>query len=297
MTPVVFDLSARIKIRVKGPDAFRFLNGQITNNLQKATTKSAIQASLLTAKGKLSAHVFISAESDGSFLLDADPELGEALTPRIERYIIADDVETEDVTDQFSLFHVIVAAAPEAPWIMRAVDSNRFGEPGFDLWLDRSQEADARAQLSGSLGFAEVRDPEVFRIEQGIPRWGSELTGEIIPIEANLEEASIDYAKGCYLGQEVISRMKMSGQTNKRLRGLIAQENAPLRPGMQLWTEDEAAKEVGWVTSATRSSRLGKEIALAYVKRGFNNEGARLLARGENDAAAIVATVVPLPFG
>ena len=104
--PSFVDLSARIKLRVTGADAFRFLNGQITNNLGKASESAAIQASILNAKGKLSAHVFISKEN-GGFLLDADPELGEELPARLDRYIIADDVQTEDLTEKFSIFHLI----------------------------------------------------------------------------------------------------------------------------------------------------------------------------------------------
>src|SRR4029434_1331287 len=110
----------------------------------------------------------------------------------------------------------------------------------------------------------------------GIPRWGCELTEEIIPIEANLEERTIDYEKGCYIGQEVISRIKMSGQTNKRLCGLISLEDVPLQPTMKLAAPSTEEKEVGWITSATHSQRIGKEIALGYVKRGFNSVGAKL---------------------
>ena len=136
---------------------------------------------------------------------------------------------------------------------------------------------------------------ERWRIEHGVARWGRELTQEIIPLEADLEEDTIDYAKGCYIGQEVISRMKKSGQTNKRLCGLISVEGTALSPGMQLLAI-EGDKEVGHVTSATRSDRLGKEIALGFVKRGSNEIGARLSARTA-DGATTVAEVVSLPFG
>src|SRR2546421_12675941 len=91
--PWFVDLSARVKWRVTGADAVRFLNGQITNNLGKASESAAIQASILNPKGKLSAHVFISKEGAAGFLLDADSELREALPVRLERYIIADDVQ------------------------------------------------------------------------------------------------------------------------------------------------------------------------------------------------------------
>jgi folate-binding protein YgfZ len=152
------------------------------------------------------------------------------------------------------------------------------------------------------------------RIEQGIPRWGRELTNDIIPIEANLEQRAIDYQKGCYIGQEVISRIKMSGQTNKRLCGLIPLDALPLQPGMKLAAPSAPGKEVGWITSATRSERLGKEIALGYVKRGFNSVNTRLAAASPSrrtaggldafatedsdpkTARAIRVEVVPLPF-
>ncbi len=107
---------------------------------------------------------------------------------------------------------------------------------------------------------------EVLRIERGIPRWGRELTNEIIPAEANLEASAIDYAKGCYIGQEVISRMKMSGQTNKRMCGLVPIAGSAIAAGMRLVSD---GKDVGWLTSVARSQRLGRTIALGFVKRGF----------------------------
>jgi len=137
------------------------------------------------------------------------------------------------------------------------------------------------------------------RIEQGIPRWGRELTEEVIPIEANLEERTIDYDKGCYIGQEVISRMKMSGQTNKRLCGLVSLQDFPLHADMKLAATSAKGKEAGWITSAARSDRIAKEIALGYVKRGFNNPGGKLDAlvpENSGAAAAIPVEVVPLPF-
>jgi folate-binding protein YgfZ len=139
------------------------------------------------------------------------------------------------------------------------------------------------------------------RIEQGIPRWGRELTNEIIPIEANLEQRAIDYQKGCYIGQEVISRIKMSGQTNKRLCGLISLDDLPLQPGTKLAAPSAPEKDVGWITSATRSKRLGKEIALGYVKRGFNSANTGLNAFAAKDSepktvGTIRVQVVPLPF-
>ena len=297
MTPAFFDFSDRVKLRLTGADAARFLNGQITNDLRKATAASAIQASLLNAKGQLSAHVFISAE-EGAFLLDADVGLREELTARLERYVIADDVQIEDVTASFSIFHVTKETAPTVPLPGKNIAANRFGCPGWDLWIDAAESERLRQTLAADFAFCDDACAEVFRIEQGIPRWGRELTDEIIPVEANLEPTSIDYSKGCYIGQEVISRMKMSGQTNKRLCGLVSFSGGPLQAGMRLRAESDAGKDAGWITSATRSARLEKEIALGYVKRGFNSNGTRLQAVHAEPAGQTgnPVEIVPIPF-
>ena len=101
-----FDLSARAKLRVTGADRLRFLNGQLTNDVRRGTETSAIEACVLNAKGKMDAHLFVRANGD-SFLMDADRALQSSLQPRLERYIIADDVQIEDVTGRMSIFHVL----------------------------------------------------------------------------------------------------------------------------------------------------------------------------------------------
>ena len=290
------DLSGRTKLRITGNDRLRFLNGQITNDLRKATETAAIEACVLNAKGKINAHIFVSAAPD-CFFVDAAPELRETLVTRLERYVIADDVQIEDVTDQLSIFHLLSQTAPNLR-VRRIISAHRFGETGWDIWTERAVYDAVLQQLSPTYGLLEHAAAEIARIEHGIPRWGRELTDEIIPIEANLEERAIDYEKGCYIGQEVISRIKMSGQTNKRLRGLISLEDIPLQPGMKLAATSAKGKEAGWITSATRSEKIGKEIALGYVKRGFNDPGARLdaLTSDSGTATAIAIEVVPLPF-
>jgi folate-binding protein YgfZ len=293
-----FDLSPRVKLRVTGADAFRFLNGQISNDLRKAAADLAIQASILSAKGKLNASVFVSVEAD-SFALDGDPEVREELPVRIERYIIADDVQIEDVTDHFAIFHVTGERFTAPSRSCRTVQANRFGCPGWDIWAERVAAEQLREELSATRGFCDEECADIFRIEQGIPRWGRELTNEIIPTEANLEAASIDYSKGCYIGQEVISRIKISGQTNKRLCGLVSISGAPLQSGMRLAPDEDHGKEGGWITSAAHSSRLGKEIALGYVKRGFNSVGSRLQARpldNSGDDRNVPVELVAVPF-
>ena len=291
----VFDLSARIKLRVSGTDRLRFLNGQLTNDVRKASESNTIEGCILNAKGKMDAHVFLRADAD-CFLIDADVELRESLQSRLERYIIADDVQIEDVTDQLSILHVLTSERPAAT-DCRIVPANRFALAGWDIWIAAERHDEFGQQLSDQFRFCDCDCAEIFRIERGIPRWGRELTPEIIPIEANLEERCIDYEKGCYIGQETISRMKMSGQRNKKLCGLVPVPDAPLFAGMRLFAAADPSKEAGWITSAEQSSRLGKNIALGYVKRGFNATGSRLEAIvPQSPAKHFQVEIVDLPF-
>ena len=293
-----FDFSERAKFVVRGPDALRFLNGQITNDLQKATATHAIEACILNAKGKINAHVFVSAAANAYFL-DAETELRQALPARLDRYIIADAVEVEDVSDQFGLFHVLDSPPPILPNEWKVIQADRFTTAGWDVWMKQSEVESARQFFASQLPICDAECAETFRIESGIPRWGRELTAEIIPIEANLEKRCIDYSKGCYIGQEVVSRMKMSGQTNKRLCGLLPLGDEPLLAGMRLTSLEENPRDVGWVTSVGHSPRLKKVIALGFVKRGFNARGTKLrsLLRGADDnSTAVRVEVAALPF-
>jgi len=296
MTAPLFDLSGRAKLRITGSDRLRFLNGQVTNDVRKASESAAIEACVLSAKGRMNGHVFLSAARD-CFLADADPDLRQALIARLERYVIADDVQIEDVTDRLSIFHVLSPTAPALGDGWRLVSARRFTESGWDVWSDAALHDVVARQLSSAFRFLDAASAEVFRVEEGVPRWGRELTEEIIPIEANLEVRAIDYEKGCYIGQEVISRIKMSGQTNKRLCGLVSLRGAPLLTGMKLAATGEKSKETGWITSATWSERLGREIALGYVKRGFNSIATRLDAiKPENPSIIARVEIVDLPF-
>ncbi|MDQ6809111.1 MAG: hypothetical protein M3Z64_06755 [Verrucomicrobiota bacterium] len=290
------DLSSRAKLLVGGSDRQRYLNGQLTNDIRKASGDIAIYAAILNAKGRVNADVFVTAAGD-DFLLDAEAELREAIAARLERYIIADDVKIEDVTTHFALFHVIAAEAPLVTSAVRVTRANRLGADGYDIWVLAADRERALQELKSAVTLLCADEAERLRIERGVPRWGRELTEEIIPVEANLEAAALDYAKGCYIGQEVISRMKMSGQTNKRLAGLISVNAEPLALGSRLFSMTDE-KEAGWVTSATRSRRLGKEIALGYVKRGFGAVGQELraLSPAASSTGSVVVEVAELPF-
>lgn len=291
---MLLDLSDRAKFRITGQDRIRFLNGQLTNDILSLRSGSTICACALTAKGKLCADLFVAA-TDTIHYLDADSALRESLAARLEKYIIADDVALEDVTEEFGLFHL---TDTKSPLPLESIDlfqteSIRFVKPGMDLWFPAQQSALIRERLNQVPIDAEA--VENLRIEQGIPRWGSELSESVLPNEAGLDTRAISYIKGCYLGQEVISRIKSLGHVNRHLRGLRPVADLVPQRGDKLVGIDEAGKEVGSITSVGRSRSLDRTIALGYVKRGFDAPGSILQVRRNNTLIGSIE-VCSLPF-
>jgi tRNA-modifying protein YgfZ len=283
-----FDLSARTKLRVTGADRVRFLNGQTTNDIRKAGPDATQESCVLNSKGHLDAHIFLFA-TPNEIWIDADAELHDRLQGRLERYVIADDVLAEDASEGFALFHVLVESEPSAIATKFCVRSRRLGCDGWDLWVESVAAKEAKDALAATYFPADENEWERLRIENGIPRWGRELTPDILPPEANLAPRAINYEKGCYIGQEVISRMKISGQVRQRLCGLVS-ENA-LTPGMELHAE---TKVVGRITSATLSERVHANIGLAMIKRGYIQPGISLVAVAEGTRLNV--RVVEVPF-
>jgi tRNA-modifying protein YgfZ len=294
MSPCFFDLSERTKLRVTGADRVRFLNGQTTNDVRNSNGAETRESCVLNAKGHLEAHLFVFSGPEAIWI-DADEELRERLQARLERYVIADDVIIENVTDEFALFHVIGQTQPKVGREKFCLRSRRFLHSGWDVWGARSDAGEMEQELSTENEFMTPEAREILRIEDGIPRWGRELTPEIIPPEAGLETRAIDYEKGCYIGQEVISRMKMSGQARQRLCGVTAPDE--LAAGLELQAGE---KPVGKITSATYSPRMRAHIGLAMIKRGFNEPGTELRvprpATAATEAGDFNVRVAALPF-
>jgi tRNA-modifying protein YgfZ len=283
-----FDLSVRTKLRVTGADRVRFLSGQTTNDVRKASPDATQESCVLNSKGHLDAHIFLFAIPN-EIWIDGDAELRGQLQGRIERYIIADDALVEDVSEGFALFHVLTKMKPEGVEAKFCIKSRRLGCDGWDLWVESVAAKETADALTATYRPADENEWERLRIENGIPRWGHELTPGIIPPEANLAERAIDYEKGCYIGQEVISRMKISGQVRQRLRGLVSEKG--LYSGMELRVEE---KVVGRVTSAVFSSRTNSNIGLAMIKRGYNDIGTSLLASDEKAQTNVRVVALPM---
>jgi folate-binding protein YgfZ len=291
----VVDLSRRVKLAFTGADRVRYLQGQVTSNVQKLASGQTQPACVTTSKGKLCAEVMITAGID-VLSVDADETLRETLPARLGRYIIADDVTLEEFPAVTRLFHFL---GEKPQWVGVAefggppplLPSRRLGLPGWDWWTDDATAAMLWPEIERRVVVLDQSLAELLRIEAGIPRWGRELDENTLPPEAGLDRTHIDYHKGCYIGQEVISRLKSVGHVNRQLTGFASVNGAPLTSGAQLFAPGD--RPVGVLTSTAESFALEKPIALGYLKRG--SPTGELLARSA-DATDAVVIVRELPF-
>ena len=250
-------------LEFSGPDAVRFLNGQVTQDVRAvAGGKVALPSCITDAKGRLQFRVWITESPGGTLWIEGPEGSAGELMQRLTRYLIADDVEVADLTGKYRLIHLIgLPAVPPDGVIPR--DSQRFGVPGTDWWCAAGREPVLPAGTR-QLGGDELED---FRIRHGVPRWGSELREGMLPPEAGLDATDISYHKGCYIGQEVISRIKHAGKLNKRLvlfeipDGLDANDPRLL---------DADGREAGEITSISPLAESGGHAALGYIKRGVD---------------------------
>lgn len=317
----VLDLSFRSRVCLTGADRVRFLHGQVTNDVKKLGSGEGCYSALTTAKGKMQSDLNIFCLQD-ELLLDFEPGLAATVTGRLEKYIVADDVQVVDVAPHYGLLSVqgpragaviqamgLFTEIPVKPLASRKISDAvlgeiyvmnhaRLGATGFDLFVplpalgavaDKLIAA-AKSEGGRACGWSAF---EIARVEVGIPRFGADMDETNIASECGIEVRAISYNKGCYIGQEVLNRIHSVGHVNRELRGLKFATDLKTLParGDKLF---QGEKEVGHIASAVFSPRLNCGIALGYVRREANAPGTELTARAE--AKEISATVAPLPF-
>ncbi len=252
--PLIADLSAtRNRVRVTGADRAEFLHGQCTNDIKGLDVGEICYAAFLNAKGKMRGEGYIICQAD-AFLLETSP----GLAPSLEKFIITEDVMIEDVSAALGEWLAIGSAPVQLP-----ADAVTFQHPlGLGV-------------ITGgrTTGTIDAEALEALRIEAGVPRWGMDMDENTIPNEAGLEKRAINYDKGCYIGQETIARIKTYGHVNRQLVQMaFTGQDVPAR-GDKIFAD---VREVGQVTSAMFFSRLGKSLALGYVRREFAMAGVTL---------------------
>lgn len=280
----ILDLSSRGRIRVTGEDRARLLHAMTTNHVQGLKPGEGQYTFFLNAQGQIQADACVLCYED-HFLVDVEPETRQSVYEHLDRYIIADDVTLEDVTDQTFAFglegplaHRIAAeaglAAPRAPyshtecdpWSVAAVSST--GAPGLRIYGPALRRDDALSLLAaGGAIEATAADAEAFRITRFKPRYGRDITDRSLPQETQQMHA-VHFQKGCYLGQEIVERVRSRGHVNRLLVGFTGESAHVPEVGAKV---AYGGKEDGEVTSAVAVD--GRFFGLAIVRAQIAQPG------------------------
>lgn len=260
----------RTLLRLTGADRLRFLNGQVTQDLKKLPPGHAVRSAITSAKGRLEADLHLAATPD-SLLLETDFSLRESIRSRIEKFIVADDVTMEDISSSYLLAHYTALSTPpaDAPKDALSFLCPRFREPGLDLWIPATSPWRPKS--------LPLSDWEPLRIASGLPLWGVDVGPDTLPPEAGFESDAISSTKGCYIGQEVISRLRSVGHVNRHLCVLGTSDTAPKQMG-ECTNSDGVV--IGKMSSLASDVNLPGSVALAMVQRNHATAGNSVLAGG-----------------
>ncbi len=297
----LIDLSAtRGRIRVSGSEATTFLNGLITNDVKNLAENRWMPAVFPTVQGRLIGAVRVIRGSEPGFLIDTEIASHEAVLKTISKFTLAGDFKVSDVTSETALltiqgegaaeilendFAQEVSDLPEngvvqTTWVT-LLRASHTGEEGFDLVVDASHKAEMQQGLEAAGAQPIGADTfEILRVEAGIARFGQDMDETNVVPETNLDDA-VSYTKGCYVGQEIIVRIKHRGHPAKKLTRLRFETDEQIEPGAVIRSTDN--QEIGRVTSAVISPSLGS-IGLGYVRYEYLADGTRVFVGDGIDA-------------
>jgi glycine cleavage system T protein len=314
----LLDFSNRAVLEFTGADRLSYLQGLISNDLRVAPSGEGIYAAFLNQQGKVLGDCRVLAKDD-RFIVDFWEPLKPKILDHLHRYLVADEVEIADLSDYYAILSI---QGPESETLLekfvpkdlrppktlhhsvahiggveiRICRYSHTGEDGFDLMIPLADIENMARQLTEAAsaysgGWVGEEAHEMLRIEAGIPRYGVDITEENLILETGLTHA-VSFNKGCYLGQEVVERIRSRGHVNKALTGLLVHGEKPPVAGCKILS---AEKEIGRITSSTHSPALKSAVALGYVHRDHRSQGTQVLLR-YNDEVLVNATVTELPF-
>lgn len=324
----------RALVAVRGGDRRNWLDGMLTRDIANLAAGQAAYALALTRQGRVVSDLFVLAFEE-HFWLDLPAAAETETLAHLQRFIVADDVSLEGAgaqADANAAWQRFTLEGPEAEAALRQsfasppaagrvancaaleLDGAQVwlagygftGQPAWQIFAPPPVADAVRAKLCAAAGVVEVDAAalECLRIENGVPRFGAELDGSVLPAEARLERA-IAADKGCYTGQEVVARMQSRGRVGHLLVGLrFAPAPADAAALCRSLADAELQREgaaVGAVTSAAVSPQHGV-IALGFVRAAHAEPGTALCAApppgaGAAPAADLRAEVAALPFG
>jgi len=290
-------------LRLTGSDRIAWLHGMVTNDVEKLRPGEGCYAAHLTPQGRLVAQMAVLIDQDAVWL-SLERAAIEKLAAAFDRLIIMEDAIVENVADQYAVIGVLgplgaktledLLGEPlnlDSPYQHRCLKELRIvrTELGYDVWAPRSQ-AGEKLQAIEDCGAVPIDHAvwDMIRTEAGLPVYGVDIDETTTMPE--LGERGINYDKGCYIGQEVVAKVKYIGHVNRKFMGFICDGDDLPAPQSKVRSGE---KEVGYITTRVFSPRLGKPIALGFVSRAAAAPGSRVKIVGKNE---ITATVARLPF-
>jgi len=273
------DLSARGKIRVTGEDRVRLLHAMCTNDVKNLAPWSGLYAFFLDSRGRILVDATIYNHGE-SLLLDTEPETGGKLRDHLNKYIIADDVDLEDESSRWACFGLegptssavatgLGISVPDTEYASQewgdgfAARVASTGATGIRIFVPIG-ERDSLVQRLTNAGIpqASTEEARTVRIENGRPRYGEEISERYLVQETQVLNA-VNFNKGCYLGQEIVERVRSRGQVHRMLSPVRIEGNASPAAGAKLAVHGEQVAEIA---SAVFSPGCGEVVALAYVR-------------------------------
>ena len=287
------NLSTRGRIYATGEDRARLLHALVTNHVQQLKPGEGCYAFFLDAQGHIHADVNLLCFED-RFLLDTEPETRIWVSRHLDKYIIADDVTLEDVSESLaclavegaqaaSVLAVLGAPTPEidyahVTWHTATIQrASTTGAIGFRIFLPAEEKAEWIARLeSAGACHATPQEARTVRLEHGIPRYSEDIFETTLPQETSQMHA-VHFSKGCYLGQEIVERIRSRGHVNRVLFSAQVEGDTPLPRGTKISSE---GVDAGEITSSAFSPALGRVVALGYVRAQYASGGTALEAAG-----------------
>jgi folate-binding protein YgfZ len=313
----IIDFSHRALLQFTGDDRLSFLQGMLSNDLRSLTNFEGQYAAILNQQGKVLADLRVLCAMN-SIYLDFWESLKEKILAHLTHYLVADEVEIHDRSEDYAILSLqgpraealVTALAPGAELPKRkahhvmlnadgaaicAVRDSHSGETGFDLIIPRADLVRISQRLTdigGELaaGWVGQEALEILRIEAGIPRYGTDLTEDNLLLETGLD-THVSFTKGCYLGQEIVERVRSRGHVNRKLCGLLLEGKIAARRGDGISAGD---RQTGSITSSVYSPSLSRPVALGYVHREHWASGTQLTVH--RNGTLVNATVTDLPF-
>jgi aminomethyltransferase len=276
------DLDARGRFRARGEDRARLLHAMTTNHVQQMKPGDTCYAFFLNAVGRIQGDANILCLED-HLLLDTEPETYDILYAHLDKFIIADDVVLEDAREDLCAIGLEGPQADEIRLEGVTIAPYSTTGKGFRIYAPRPEKENLIAQLeSQGVEAASAAYQKVVRLENFRPRFGDDFTEKNLVHETQLLHA-IHFSKGCYLGQEIVERVRSRGQVHRMLVPLYINSQEPPEPGSPVKAGDAAAGET---MSAAFSPALGKSVAFAFLRSEHATPGTALKV---NDADAEVA--------